>query len=48
LILRLVNNWDGHGGKKQYARDQGHNMGSDDDFFTSSVTKQFYKNHDKV
>jgi endo-1,4-beta-mannosidase len=51
LILSLVNNWDGYGGKKQYvqwARDQGHSMGSDDDFFTNSVTKQFYKNHIKV
>uniref|UniRef100_A0A0E0CRX5 mannan endo-1,4-beta-mannosidase n=1 Tax=Oryza meridionalis TaxID=40149 RepID=A0A0E0CRX5_9ORYZ len=48
LILSLVNNWDGFGGKKQYvqwARDQGHNLGSDDDFFRSDVTKQFYKNH---
>ncbi|XP_062221352.1 putative mannan endo-1,4-beta-mannosidase 9 [Phragmites australis] len=51
LILSLVNNWDGYGGKKQYvqwARDQGHYMGSDDDFFTSSVTKDFYKNHVKT
>ncbi|KAL6912074.1 hypothetical protein ACP4OV_000879 [Aristida adscensionis] len=51
LILSLVNNWDGYGGKKQYvqwAREQGHSMGSDDDFFTSSVTKNFYKNHVKT
>ncbi|GJN22387.1 hypothetical protein PR202_gb09943 [Eleusine coracana subsp. coracana] len=51
LILSLVNNWDGYGGKKQYvqwARDQGHSMSSDDDFFTNSVTKQFYKNHIKA
>ncbi|TVU28643.1 hypothetical protein EJB05_20168 [Eragrostis curvula] len=51
LILSLVNNWDGYGGKKQYmqwARDKGHAMGSDDDFFTNSVTKQFYKNHVKA
>ncbi|BAS81070.1 Os02g0766900 [Oryza sativa Japonica Group] len=51
LILSLVNNWDGFGGKKQYvqwARDQGHNLGSDDDFFRSDVTKQFYKNHVKA
>uniref|UniRef100_A0A0E0K5M5 mannan endo-1,4-beta-mannosidase n=1 Tax=Oryza punctata TaxID=4537 RepID=A0A0E0K5M5_ORYPU len=48
LILSLVNNWDGFGGKKQYvqwAMDQGHNLGSDDAFFRSDVTKQFYKNH---
>ncbi|XP_062217840.1 putative mannan endo-1,4-beta-mannosidase 9 [Phragmites australis] len=51
LILSLVNNWDAYGGKKQYlqwARDQGHHFGSDDDFFTSSVTKGFYKNHVKA
>ncbi|XP_015688746.2 putative mannan endo-1,4-beta-mannosidase 9 [Oryza brachyantha] len=51
LILSLVNNWDGFGGKKQYvqwARDQGHYLGSDDQFFTSEVTKQFYKNHVKA
>jgi mannan endo-1,4-beta-mannosidase len=51
LILSLVNNWDGYGGKKQYvqwARDQGHSLNSDDDFFTNSVTKGFYKNHVKV
>uniref|UniRef100_A0A0D9VLF9 mannan endo-1,4-beta-mannosidase n=1 Tax=Leersia perrieri TaxID=77586 RepID=A0A0D9VLF9_9ORYZ len=48
LILSLVNNWEGFGGKKQYvqwARDQGHYLGSDDEFFTSDVTKRFYKNH---
>ncbi|PWZ26857.1 putative mannan endo-1,4-beta-mannosidase 9 [Zea mays] len=48
LILSLVNNWDGYGGKKQYvqwARTQGHSLNSDDDFFTDSVTKGFYKNH---
>ncbi|CAN6274310.1 unnamed protein product [Urochloa humidicola] len=51
LILSLVNNWDGYGGKKQYvkwARDQGHSLNSDDDFFTNSVTKGFYKNHVKA
>jgi mannan endo-1,4-beta-mannosidase len=35
LILSLVNNWDGYGGKKQYvqwARDQGHYLNADDDF----------------
>ncbi|KAF8730285.1 hypothetical protein HU200_017269 [Digitaria exilis] len=51
LILSLVNNWDAYGGKKQYvqwARDEGHYLNSDDDFFTSSVTKGFYKNHVKA
>ncbi|CAL5055953.1 unnamed protein product [Urochloa decumbens] len=51
LILSLVNNWEGYGGKKQYvqwAREQGHTLNSDDDFFTNSVTKGFYKNHVKA
>ncbi|OEL23095.1 putative mannan endo-1,4-beta-mannosidase 9 [Dichanthelium oligosanthes] len=51
LILSLVNNWDGYGGKKQYvqwAREQGHFLNSDDDFFTNSVTKGFYENHVKA
>lgn len=48
LILSLVNNYDSFGGKKQYvqwARDQGQNIGSDDEFFTNLVVKGFYKNH---
>uniref|UniRef100_A0ACD5ZJL4 Uncharacterized protein n=1 Tax=Avena sativa TaxID=4498 RepID=A0ACD5ZJL4_AVESA len=48
LILSLVNNWEAYGGKKQYvqwARNQGHYLGSDDDFFTSSITQRFYMNH---
>ncbi|KAJ1254442.1 hypothetical protein BS78_K053000 [Paspalum vaginatum] len=51
LILSLVNNWDGYGGKKKYvqwAREQGHYLSSDDDFFTNSVAKAFYKNHVKA
>ncbi|KAL6633485.1 hypothetical protein ACP70R_026156 [Stipagrostis hirtigluma subsp. patula] len=51
LILSLVNNWGDYGGKQQYvqwARDQGHYLGSEDDFFRSSVTKDFYKNHIKT
>ncbi|ONK63002.1 uncharacterized protein A4U43_C07F10370 [Asparagus officinalis] len=51
LILSLVNNWEGYGGKKQYvqwARDQGQWLNSDDDFFRSYPTKQFYKNHIKA
>ncbi|KAM0860991.1 hypothetical protein ACQ4PT_046184 [Festuca glaucescens] len=50
LILGMVNNWAPFGGKKQYvqwARDKGHYMGSDDDFFSSDVTQSFYKSHIK-
>ncbi|KAL3622441.1 hypothetical protein CASFOL_033852 [Castilleja foliolosa] len=50
LILSLVNNWEGFGGKKQYvqwARDQGHYLNNEDDFFTSPITKAYYKNHIK-
>lgn len=51
LILSLVNNWEGFGGKKQYvqwARDKGQYLGSEDDFFRNEVVKQFYKNHVNV
>lgn len=51
LILSLVNNYDSFGGKKQYvqwARNQGQNIASDDEFFTNPVVKGFYKNHVKV
>ncbi|KAJ3700248.1 hypothetical protein LUZ61_003953 [Rhynchospora tenuis] len=51
LILSLVNNWEDFGGKKQYvqwARDKGHYLNSDDDFFTDEVVKQYYKNHIKA
>ncbi|XP_020271739.1 putative mannan endo-1,4-beta-mannosidase 9 [Asparagus officinalis] len=51
LILSLVNNWEGYGGKKQYvqwAQDQGQWLNSDDDFFRNDLTKQFYKNHIKA
>ncbi|KAK6162904.1 hypothetical protein DH2020_002745 [Rehmannia glutinosa] len=50
LILSLVNNWEGFGGKRQYvqwARDQGQYLNNDDDFFTSPITKAYYKNHVK-
>ncbi|KAG8372598.1 hypothetical protein BUALT_Bualt12G0083100 [Buddleja alternifolia] len=50
LILSLVNNWEGFGGKKQYvqwARDQGQYL-NDDDFFTNSIVKSYYKNHIKA
>ncbi|KAL2458068.1 Mannan endo-beta-1 [Forsythia ovata] len=51
LILSLVNNYEDFGGKKQYvnwARNQGQNIASDDDFFTNSVIKEYYKNHIKT
>ncbi|XP_008797528.3 mannan endo-1,4-beta-mannosidase 1 [Phoenix dactylifera] len=51
LILSLVNNYDSFGGKKQYvqwARNQGQNIASDDEFFTNPVVKGFYKNHVKT
>lgn len=51
LVLSMVNNYDQFGGKKQYvnwARGQGQPISSDDDFFTNSVVKQYYKNHIKV
>ncbi|KAM0903819.1 hypothetical protein ACQ4PT_018422 [Festuca glaucescens] len=50
LILSLVNNWSDFGGKNQYvqwAREQGHYLGSDEDFFTDSLTQRFYMNHIK-
>ncbi|KAM0860990.1 hypothetical protein ACQ4PT_046183 [Festuca glaucescens] len=50
LILSLVNNWPAFGGKRQYvqwARDQGHFLGSDEDFFTDGLTQRFYMNHIK-
>ncbi|EOY14814.1 hypothetical protein QUC31_000221 [Theobroma cacao] len=51
LILSFVNNYDQFGGKKQYvnwARNQGQSLGSDEDFFTNSVVKEYYKNHIKT
>ena len=51
LVLSLVNNYENFGGKKQYvnwARSQGQSVSSDDDFFTNSLIKDFYKNHIKV
>ncbi|KAI4982341.1 hypothetical protein ZWY2020_022833 [Hordeum vulgare] len=50
LILSLTNNWGDFGGKRQYvqwAKEQGHNLGSDDDFFTDRLTQRFYMNHIK-
>ncbi|KAK1362350.1 Mannan endo-1,4-beta-mannosidase [Heracleum sosnowskyi] len=51
LILSLVNNHGDFGGKAQYvkwAREQGQNISSDDDFYTNSVVKEFYRNHIKT
>ncbi|KAK6131220.1 hypothetical protein DH2020_035034 [Rehmannia glutinosa] len=51
LILSLVNNYEDSGGKKQYvnwARNQRQKLSSDDDFFTNSVVKGYYKNHIKA
>lgn len=51
LILTLVNNWDGYGGKKQYvqwAREQGHSLNNDDEFFTNTIVKGYFKNYIKV
>ncbi|KAH6796922.1 Glycosyl hydrolase superfamily protein [Perilla frutescens var. hirtella] len=51
LILTLVNNWEGYGGKKQYvqwARDKGQSLNNDDDFFTNPMVKGFFKNHIKA
>uniref|UniRef100_A0ACD5ZB29 Uncharacterized protein n=1 Tax=Avena sativa TaxID=4498 RepID=A0ACD5ZB29_AVESA len=50
LILSLVNNWSDLGGKRQYvqwARDQGHYLSSDEDFFTDGLIQRFYMNHVK-
>ncbi|KAJ0978726.1 hypothetical protein J5N97_014200 [Dioscorea zingiberensis] len=50
LILCLVNNWSDYGGKNQYiqwARNAGHYVNSEDDFFSSDVVKGFYKNNIK-
>ncbi|KAL3838704.1 hypothetical protein ACJIZ3_023295 [Penstemon smallii] len=50
LILSLVNNW-APGGKKQYvqwARNQGHSLKNDDDFYSSPVTQTYYKNYVKT
>ncbi|KAL0463377.1 UNVERIFIED_CONTAM: putative mannan endo-1,4-beta-mannosidase 9 [Sesamum latifolium] len=51
LILSLVNNWEGFGGKKQYvqwARERGQYLNNEDEFFTNPIVKDYYKNHIKV
>ncbi|KAM4122012.1 hypothetical protein ACJW30_01G049200 [Castanea mollissima] len=51
VVLSLVNNYENFGGKKQYvdwAKSQGQSVTSEDDFFTNSVVKGYYKNHIKT
>uniref|UniRef100_A0A0D3E2P4 mannan endo-1,4-beta-mannosidase n=1 Tax=Brassica oleracea var. oleracea TaxID=109376 RepID=A0A0D3E2P4_BRAOL len=51
IILSFANNYVSFGGKKQYvdwARSQGRPVSSEDDFFTDSLVKDFYKNHIKA
>lgn len=51
LVLSLSNNYEEYGGKQQYvdwARSQGQSISSEDDFFTNSVVKGYYKDHIKV
>ena len=48
LILSLENNYVNFGGKAQYvqwASYAGHNLHSEDDFFTNRTVKSYYKNH---
>ncbi|KAD2805833.1 hypothetical protein E3N88_39210 [Mikania micrantha] len=49
LILSFVNNYKDFGGRLQYvewARNSGvKNISSDDDFYTNSIVKGYYKNH---
>ncbi|GMN56460.1 hypothetical protein TIFTF001_025585 [Ficus carica] len=50
LILSLSNNYKEFGGKAQYvkwARSAGVEITSDDDFYTNSAVKAYYKNHVK-
>lgn len=51
IILSFANNYESFGGKKAYvdwARSRGRPVSSEDDFFTDSLVKDFYKNHIKV
>nr|TKV99005.1 hypothetical protein SEVIR_8G010950v2 [Setaria viridis] len=46
LILSLCNNWKDYGGKRQYVRwgkEAGLDLTSDDDFFSDSTIKSYYK-----
>ncbi|KAG7535792.1 Glycoside hydrolase family 5 [Arabidopsis thaliana x Arabidopsis arenosa] len=51
IILSFANNYESFGGRKQYvdwARSRGRPVSSEDDFFTDSLVKDFYKNHIKA
>ncbi|XP_068304301.1 mannan endo-1,4-beta-mannosidase 1-like [Pyrus communis] len=51
VILSFVNNFDEYGGRKQYvqwAREHGQSISTDDDFYTNSVVKGYYKDHIKT
>ncbi|URE12953.1 Mannan endo-1,4-beta-mannosidase [Musa troglodytarum] len=48
LILCLINNFKDFGGRPQYvqwARNASESIQTDDDFYTNSKVKQYYKNH---
>jgi mannan endo-1,4-beta-mannosidase len=48
LLLSFVNNYKDYGGRAQYvewARNAGAAVNSEDDFYTSSADKDYYKNH---
>ncbi|KAJ6956779.1 hypothetical protein NC652_007748 [Populus alba x Populus x berolinensis] len=48
LILSLVNNFKDYGGRSQYvewARERDQQLSDDDEFYTNSVVKEYYKNH---
>ncbi|KAE8699654.1 Mannan endo-1,4-beta-mannosidase 1 [Hibiscus syriacus] len=51
LIMSLANNFKDYGGKDKYvqwAKQRGRNLTNEDDFFTDSVVKQYYKDHVKA
>ena len=51
LILSLVNNFKDYGGRAKYvqwAKQQGQNVTNEDDFYTNSIVKEYYKNHVEV
>ncbi|KAL2345591.1 hypothetical protein Fmac_006876 [Flemingia macrophylla] len=51
LILALTNNWIDFGGKSKYvqwAKERDQRINNDDEFYTNSVTKQYYKNYVKT
>ncbi|KAJ9543263.1 hypothetical protein OSB04_022970 [Centaurea solstitialis] len=51
LILSLINNWGGYGGKPQYVKwgnEAGLNLTNEDDFFSHPTLKSYYKSHVKA